>query len=121
MEGLARVSGVAQSRARPGIGGCGRWRQCEATGRAETLKRRATTGAERRRASLQARARAAEAGRALKCGAEPGRGGASGEETGRWAEATANGLACGSRGFEAGRQLGLQLEVYPVRGYAPGR
>ena len=79
-------------------------------------------GAKRRRASLQARARAAEAGRALKCGAEPGRGGASGEGTGRWAEATANGLACGSRGFEAGRQrLGLQLEEHPVRGYAPGR
>ena len=38
------------------------------------------------------------------------------------AGATANGLACGSRGFEAGRQqLGLQLEGYPVRGYAPGR
>ena len=36
--------------------------------------------------------------------------------------ATANGLACGSRGFEAGRQrLGLPLEGYPVRGYAPGR
>ena len=44
------------------------------------------------------------------------------EETGRWAAAMANGLACGSRGFEAGRQrLGLQLEGYPVRGYAPGR
>ena len=84
MEGLARVSGVAQWRARSGIGGCGRWRQCEATGRAETLKRRATTGAKRCRASLQARARAAEAGRALKCRTEPGRGGASGEETGRW-------------------------------------
>src|SRR5436190_18417521 len=58
----------------------------------------------RRRASLQARTRAAKMGRALKCGAEPGRGGASGEGTGRWAEATANGLACGSRGLEAGRQ-----------------
>ena len=78
------MPGVAQWRARPGIEGCGRWRQCEATGRAETLKRRATTGDKRRRASLQARARAAEAGRALKCAAEPGRGGASGEETGRW-------------------------------------
>ena len=78
------MPGVAQWRARPGIEGCGRWRQCEATGRAETLKRRATTGAKRRRAILQARARAAETGSALKCGAEPGRGGASGEETGRW-------------------------------------
>ena len=68
----------------PPVGRGGRWRQCEAMGRAETLKRRATTGAKRRRASLQARARAAEAGRALKCGAEPGRGGASGEKTGRW-------------------------------------
>ena len=48
------------------------------------MKRRATTGAKRRRVILQARARAAEAGRALECGAEPGRGGASGEETGRW-------------------------------------
>ena len=38
------------------------------------------------------------------------------------AGATANGLACGSRGFEAGRQrLGLQLEEHPVRGYAPDR
>ena len=74
------------------------------------------------RASLQARTRAAKTGRALKCGAEPGRGGASGEETGRWAEATANGLACGSRGFEAGRQwLELRLEEHSVRGYAPGR
>src|SRR6266540_7206395 len=76
----------------------------------------------RRRASLQARTRAAKMGRALKCGAEPGRGGASGEGTGRWAEAMANGLACGSRGLEAGRQrLGLQLEEHPVRGYAAGR
>ena len=38
------------------------------------------------------------------------------------AGATANSLACGSRGFEAGRQqLGLQLEGYPARGYALGR
>src|SRR5438128_11403742 len=76
----------------------------------------------RGRASRQARTRAAKTGRALKCGAEPGRGGASGEGTGRRAEATANGLACGSRGIEAGRQrLGLQLEEHPVRGYAAGR
>src|SRR5438105_9283949 len=118
----ALSSSSARWRGWPPVGRGGRWRQCEAMGLAETLKRRATTGAKRRRAILQARARAAEAGRALKCGAEPGRGGASGEETGRWAEATANGLACGSRGFEAGRQrLRLPLEGYPVRGYAPGR
>src|SRR6266508_1085098 len=77
---LSRSS--ARWRGWPPVGRGGWWRQCEATGRAETLKRRATTGAKRRRAGLQARARAAEAGRVLKCGAEPERGGASGRRDG---------------------------------------
>src|SRR5207253_4293077 len=103
------------------VGRGGRWRQCEATGRAETLKRRAATGAKRRRASLQARARAAEAGRALKYGAEPGRGGTSGEGTGRWQRRWPIALPVARVVSRRGQRLGLQLEEYPVRGYAPGR
>ena len=92
-------------------------------GRAETFKRRATTGgpSDAERVSKRGREQLRWAGHS-SAGQSRGEVERAVEETGRWAVAMANGLACGSRGFEAGRQrLGLQLEGYPVRGYAPGR
>jgi len=80
----ALSSSSARWRGWPPIGRGGRWRQCEATGRAKTLKRRATTGAKRRRTSLQARARAAEAAGHSSAGQRRGEVERAVEETGRW-------------------------------------
>ena len=77
-------SSSARWRGRPPVGQGGRWRQCEATGRAETLKRRTTTGAKRRRTSLQARARAAEAAGHSSAGQRRGEVERAVEDTGRW-------------------------------------